>query len=67
MPNSLYNQLQGGSANESMVQKFNEFAKNFQGDPEQMVKQLIQSGRMSQALYNQLRQMALQFRNILRR
>lgn len=67
MPNSLYNQLQGSSANESMVQKFNEFAKNFQGDPEQMVKQLIQSGRMSQAQYNQLRQMALQFRNILRR
>lgn len=50
-----------------MIQKFNEFRQNFQGNPQQMVQQLMQSGRMSQADYNRYHQMAQQFMRFLPR
>ena len=68
MPNSLYQQLNNNiinSQNRDLVNRFNEFRKTIQGDPRQMVNQLLQSGRMSQAQYNQLSQMAEQFKNLL--
>lgn len=68
MPNNLYNQLNNSSNNPAaMLQKFREFANNFQGDPQQMVMQLLQSGRMSQGQYDQLSRMATQFQNFLRK
>lgn len=48
-----------------LVNQFNEFKNSLQGDPQQMVQQLLQSGRMSQSQYNQLRQMTSQFQQIL--
>ena len=66
MPNNLYQQLNGNNSG-NIIQRFNEFRNSFQGDPQQTVLQLLQSGRMSQAQYNQLRQMAQQFSNLLRR
>lgn len=59
--NSNSNNLAG------MIQQFNEFRQNFQGNPQQMVQQLMQSGRMSQADYNRFYQMAQQFMRILPR
>lgn len=70
MPNPLYQLLNGGKqpANNplSMLQRFNEFRQSFTGDPEQMVKQLLQSGRMSQQTYAQLSQMASEFQKLLK-
>lgn len=70
MPNPLYQLLNGGRqpANNplSMLQRFNEFRQSFTGDPEQMVKQLLQSGRMSQQQYAQLSQMASEFQKLLK-
>ena len=66
MPNQLYQQInnnQGGLL--GMVQKFNEFRQNFQGDPQQMVQQLLNSGRMTQQDYNRLSQMATEFQKLL--
>lgn len=63
MPNNLYNQLN----NNNIVSQFNEFRKTIQGNPQQMVQQLLQSGRMSQADYNRLRQMAQEFQKLLPR
>lgn len=74
MPNNLYQQLnsqnQGNMVNNgnglpNMINKFNEFRNSFQGNPQQMVQQLLQSGRMSQGQFNQLRQMAHEFQNLL--
>lgn len=65
MPNNLYNQLNNNSNN--IVSQFNEFRKTIQGNPQQMVQQLLQSGRMSQADYNRLRQMAQEFQKLLPR
>lgn len=65
MANNLYNQL--NSSNQNLVDRFNEFRNNLQGDPQRIVQQLLQSGRMTQAQFNQLSQMANQFQNFLRK
>lgn len=58
MPGPLWNFQQ-------IVQKFQEFKANFQGDPEQEVKRLLQSGQMSQDQLNQLQQAAQMFQSLL--
>lgn len=69
MPNNVYQQLNNNQNNfqnpQNLINQFNEFKKGLQGDPKQMVEQLLQSGRMSQSQYNMLRQMASQFQQFL--
>lgn len=71
MASSIYNQLNNNNNmfpnQQNLVSQFNEFRKNFQGNPQQMVQELLQNGSMSQQQYNQLRQMALQFKQLLGR
>lgn len=50
----------------NMINQFNQFKSTFNGNPEQEVKQLLNSGRMSQQQYNYLSQMAQQLRGILK-
>ena len=50
---------------QQMVRKFQEFKASFQGDPEQEVKRLLQSGQMSQDQLNQLQQAAQMFQSLL--
>ncbi|MBO6178540.1 MAG: hypothetical protein J6M62_03650 [Selenomonadaceae bacterium] len=46
----------GGMNPATFMQNFNAFAKNFKGgDPQQMVQNLLNTGKMTQAQYNQLR------------
>lgn len=45
----------------NLMQQFNQFCANFQGDPQQMVQQLIQSGRMTQQQFEQYSQLANRF------
>lgn len=66
MANSLYQQMANSNLT-GLMQQFNRFRENFQGDPQQMVQQLLQSGRMSQADYNRYNQMAQQFMKLLQR
>lgn len=66
MANSLYQQMANSNL-PGLMQQFNRFRENFQGDPQQMVQQLLQSGRMSQADYNRYNQMAQQFMKLLQR
>lgn len=68
MPNSLYNQLNNSRNNtNSMIEQFNRFRDTIQGDPRQMVQQLLNSGKMTQSQFNYLSQMATQFQNLLRK
>lgn len=55
-----FNQPANNMAN--LLSQFNQFRSTFSGNPEQQVKQLLQSGRMSQEQFNQLAQTA----NLLR-
>ena len=54
--------LPGGIGN--MIQQFNQFRANFQGDPQQQVQQLLSSGKMTQ--FNQLAGLATQFQQLLK-
>ena len=71
MPNPLFKALGGGQLPgplgnmQNMVSQFRQFASSFQGDPQQKVQQMLQSGQMSQDQYNKLYQMAMQFKNLL--
>ena len=57
MPNPLYNQLNPMRSN-PMVEQILNFKRNFRGDPQQMVQQMLNSGRLSQAQFNQYAQQA---------
>lgn len=80
MPNNLYNQLNNNfplqnnnlqqmmnnyGGLQQMILQFNNFRNSFQGDPQQIIQQLLQNGKMSQSEFNQFRQMAMQFKNFL--
>lgn len=45
---------------QNFLNSFNQFYKTFNGNPEQQVQQLLNSGKVSQAQYNQAVQQANQ-------
>ncbi len=47
-----------------LMQLFNSFSSGFRGNPEQIVRQLMSSGRMTQDQFNQLSQAATQFQRM---
>jgi len=65
---SLFNDFNPGPTNNmaNLLSQFNQFRSTFSGNPEQQVKQLLQSGRMSQEQFNQLAQTANQLRQLLK-
>lgn len=67
MANPLFNLFNGTPANpmQNMISQFNQFKNMFKGDPRQQVQSLLNSGRMTQDQYNQIRTMATQFRDAL--
>ena len=67
MGNPLFNQLQGGAPVQPQMPQMNNFMQRLQqfgsmlnGNPQQIVQSLIQSGRMSQEQFQQYSQMANQ-------
>ena len=71
MSNPIFQALGGGRMPgpmgqfQQMMQQFNQFRANFQGDPKAEVEKLLQSGKMSQAQLNQLQQAAQMFQQLL--
>ena len=59
-----FNQPTNNMAN--LLSQFNQFRSTFSGNPEQQVKQLLQSGRMSQEQFNQLAQTANQLYRMMK-
>lgn len=67
--NPLYQMMaRGASGNPIMnfMQQFQQFRNSFQGNPQQMVQQMLQSGKISQTQYNNAVQMAQQLQGLLR-
>ena len=60
MSNPLFGMLSGQMKMNPMLQKFNQFRQMFKGDPQQQVQQMLNSGKISHAQYNQAVQMANQ-------
>ena len=50
----------------NMVNAFRQFKQNFQGDPREQVQNLLNSGQMSQEQFNQLSNMAAQFKDVFK-
>lgn len=64
MSNPLYNQL-NNMGNNNILQRFMQFKNSFSGNPQQQVQQLLNSGRISQAQYNQAVQQAKALQQML--
>ncbi len=75
MANPLFAALGGGTPQlpgpmgnlAQMVQQFEQFRRNFRGDPKAEVEKLLQSGKMSQQQLDQLQGMARQISQFLPR
>ena len=69
MNNPLYQQMMGQQLNghnmSGMMQRFQQFQQMFRGDPRQQVQQLLNSGKVSQAQYNNAVQMAQQMQRMM--
>ena len=50
----------------AMIQQFNQFKNGFRGDPKQAVMRMLSNGQMSNGQFQQLSQMAKQFRGLLK-
>ena len=61
MSNNLYNSF--GPQN-NFVAQFNNFKKSFTGNPKDQIQQMLNSGKISQAQYNQAVQKANQIRQL---
>ena len=71
MANPLYNLFNNPGNNNMMrlVQQFNQFKQGFSGNPMQakeQVQQMLNSGRVTQAQYNQAVQMANMLQGMLK-
>ena len=53
MSNPLYNAINGTQESSAFIQRFQQFKNSFRGDPRQQVQQMLNSGRISQAQYDQ--------------
>ncbi len=67
MSNPLFDALgsgQFGNATE-LIQRFQQFKQTFQGNPQQQVQQLLNSGKITQQQYDQAVQQAKAFQKML--
>lgn len=76
MSNPLFNVLNQGAPNQmvnapinpqftNMLNQFQEFKRNFNGDPESIVKDMLRTGRMTQAQYDAIQAPARTLYNLL--
>ena len=60
--NPLYQQMMPQN---NVMQRFLQFRQQFHGNPQEQVQQLLNSGKISQAQYNQAVNMANQLRQMM--
>ena len=60
MSNPIFNLMRPTAPQGNMMQNLMNFARTIQGNPEQIVRGLVSSGRMSQQQFEQFSQMARQ-------
>lgn len=66
MSNPLFGMMQNQIPN-NLMQRFQQFAQMFRGDPRQQIQQMLNSGKISQGQYNQAVQMAQQLQRMMGR
>lgn len=63
MANPLFNMM--GMGQNNVIQRFQQFRQQFSGDPRMTVQQMLNSGKISQAQYDQAVQMAQQLQRMM--
>ena len=61
--NNLYKQLNPMA---NMIEQFNQFKRNFKGDPKAQVQQMLNSGQITQEQFNRASQMANQMMRFMK-
>ena len=64
--NSLYRDFQPNGQMSNLLTEFAKFRSQFKGNPEAQVKQLLQTGQMSQSQFESYAQMANQISQLLK-
>ena len=68
MANSIFNSLGGNAMPNGMqnfMKMFNQFKSTFNGNPQEEVQKLLNSGRISQEQFNQYAQQATQIQKMM--
>ncbi len=66
MPNSIFNTLSGGAPQNPMMQQFPKFMQMMRGrDPQQMLNELVSSGKVNQAQLDAAQRQAQNAGNML--
>lgn len=55
-----------GNPMSNLMQRFQQFRNTFRGNPQQQIQQMLQSGQISQAQYDNAVRMAQQFQQFLK-
>ena len=65
---SIYNDFKPNQTSriDNFINQFNQFRSAFTGNPEQRVKQLLQTGQMTQEQFNQLAETANQLSKLIK-
>lgn len=61
---TMLNQPSGGAM--QILQRFQDFRKNYSGNPQQQIQQMLQNGQITQQQYNSAVQMAQQLQRLLK-
>lgn len=51
---------------QNMMAQFNQFKQTFKGDPQETINKMLQNGQINQTQIDQAKQMAQQFRSMMR-
>jgi len=60
----LYNMMNQNNPYNNFMKQFNEFKKTITGNPQEQLQQLMNSGKITQAQYNQAVQKATMIKNM---
>lgn len=62
--NPLYNMMNQNNPYNNFMKQFNDFRKTVNGNPQEQIQQLLNSGKITQAQYNQAVQKANMIKNM---
>lgn len=65
MSNPIFQQMNPMNNIQQVLQRFKQFQQSFHGDARQQVQQLLNSGKVTQAQYDNAVKLAQQFRQII--
>lgn len=63
--NKLYEEMKPQNPYQNFMQQFQEFKKTFSGNPQEQIRQLLNSGKITQQQYNEAVQKANMLKSII--